>query len=444
MRSESETRNQSTPKILRVLAAYALLAIGTLALPAMGAEAPPTLSLQDCIDIAVLNHPSMAGAESQIATQQGRVDQSMVSDRVTVSGNASTSRVGTRNGDEASYSVGATTSVKIFDSNRNKYSVDAARKTLEAVREDARQTLLDVRSDVKTAYMNLLLNMETEDQRQQSVQAFEQHLFQARGFYEAGSNPWYDVTKAEVDLGNAQLALVESQGNVQTARATLNNAMGVSQNEEFEIAPVSLDIPNRAEAEAESLALGNRADYRSAGLKTLAGESTISAEARNSSPTISLQGGYSGSGDDIFDLGKGWNVGVQMSFPIVDGGETKARVDIARGQLGSLQATQEKLRQDILLDVKKAKTDLVNARERVRISELTLVNAEENRRLAVGRYETGVGDPLEVTDALVSLTEAQLAKYQAQYDLQVAIIGLEQAIGLDMTELPDAETPADR
>ena len=427
-------------KTLLVLPAALLLAAGVLAMPPNAEAAAATiLSLQDCIDIAVLNHPSIAGAESAIATQEGRVDQSVVGDRLTVSGSASTSRAGTRDGDNASYSVGATTSVKLFDANRSKYSVGAAVRTLEATKEDARQTLQDVRSNVKTAYMNLLMNMETADQRRQSAEAFERHLEQARGFYEAGSNPWYDVTKAEVDLGNAQLSLVEARSNVETAMAALHNAMGVSQEEAFEVEPARLFIADRVEAEAEGLALKHRADYRSAEFKTLAGQSTISAEARTSSPTITLEGGYSGSGDDLFDLGRGWNIGVRMSVPIVDGGESKARLDIAKGQLGSLEAAREKLRQDILLDVKKAKTDLTNARERIRISELTLANAEENRRLAVGRYETGVGDPLEVTDALVSLTEAQLSKFQAHYDLQIAIIGMEQAIGMDMTELSPAD-----
>lgn len=416
----------------------ALFTLCALTMP-LRATAATVLSLQDCIDIAVLNHPSIAGAASAIATQEGRVSQSAVGDRLTVSGSASTSRVGTRNGDNASYSVGATTSVKLFDAGRNKYSVDAAKKTLEATKEDARQTLLDVRSSVKTAYMNLLLNMETEDQRRQSVDAFQQHLEQAKGFYEAGSNPWYDVTKAEVDLGSAQLSLVEARSNVATAMATLRNAMGVSQEEEFAVEPARLSIADRVEAEAEALALGNRADYRAAEFKTLAGQSTISAEARASSPTISLEGGYSGSGDDFYDLGRGWNIGVRMSVPIVDGGESKARLDIAKGQLGSLEASREKLRQDILLDVRKAKTDLTNARERIRISEITLANAEENRRLAIGRYEAGVGAPLEVTDALLSLTEAQLSRFQAHYDLQVAIIGMEQAIGMDMAEVEHNE-----
>jgi outer membrane protein TolC len=129
----------------------------------------------------------------------------------------------------------------------------------------------------------------------------------------------------------------------------------------------------------------------------------------------------------------GWNTGLRMSVPIVDGGAQKARVDIARAQIMSLEASHEKLKQDILLEVSRAKTDITKARERIRISELTLVNAEENRKMAVGRYETGVGDPLEVADALVSFADAQLANKQAHHDLQSAIINLEKATGVEFS-----------
>ena len=106
-------------------------------------------------------------------------------------------------------------------------------------------------------------------------------------------------------------------------------------------------------------------------------------------------------------------------------------MDTAQAQLSSLAASQEKLRQDISLEVRRAYTEIVKARERVRISELTLANAEENRKLALGRYETGVGDSLEVTDALLSYASARLENRKARYDFQTALIDTEKAIGME-------------
>jgi outer membrane protein TolC len=428
--------NDKIRKSLRLF--FAVLAAAGLGFSS-SSEAAPVLSLADCLAIAEINHPNVAGAAAQAATQRGRLAQTVAADRLEVSGSVSASRSGTNYDESASYSIGATTSIKIFDANRNKYLVDAQRTTLSAVEEEGRSTLLDVRANVKSSYMTLSLNMEIAGQRLESVRAFEHHLEQARGFYQVGSKPWYDVTKAEVDLGSAQLSLVEAEANIETAKASLLNAMGIGQQEEFDIAPVSLDISSVPQELQESdfwanLALDNRPDYRASALKILAGQAALSAEARASSPNISVTGGYNSGGDDVFDLEKAWNVGLRMSVPIVDGGAAKAGIDMARGQLASLAASQEKLKQDIMLEVRKALTDLTKARERIRISELTLVSAEENRKMAVGRYETGVGDPLEVTDALLSFADAQLANRQAHYDLQLALIGLEKAVGKEFTE----------
>jgi outer membrane protein TolC len=391
-------------------------------------------SLEECLAIAEEYHPSMVGAEASIASSRGRLDSSVAGDRLQIDGSLSATRRGQGSGESSSYSIGTTGKIKIYDANRNKYVIDAARSTLSATEEEALDTLSSVRSSVKTAFLALLLSYETERQREDSVAAFEQHLEQAKGFYEAGSKPWYDVTKAEVDLGNAQMSLVEASSNIQNAKATLANTMGLDPSEDFEVARAGLDILSvREEAvdAAEELAAQNRPDYRASALKVSSGRSTLSAEARENSPTISLSGGYSGSADDAFDFERGWNTGISMSVPIVDGGLAKAGIDIARAQIMSLEASHEKLRQDIMLEVSKAKTDIVKARERIRISGLTLSSAEENRRLAEGRYETGVGDALEVTDAIVSFTDAQLANKQAIYDLQIAIVNLEKAIGLE-------------
>jgi outer membrane protein TolC len=338
--------------------------------------------------------------------------------------------------ESASYSAGVTASIKLYDANRSKYSLDASRSTLEAAGEDARGALTEARANVKTAYLALLLAYETERQREESVRAFEQHLDEAKGFFDAGAKPWYDVTKAEVDLGNAQLSHAEASAAVRDARASLANAMGIDPAEDFGIERAGLDLLRLAPGvldSAEALALENRPDYKSSAFKMKAGRSSLEAEARAGAPTVSLTGGYNGSADDSFDFERGWNTGLKMSVPILDGGAAKAGVDIARAQMDSLAASHEKLRQSILLAVSRARNDIAKAREGIRISHLVVANAEENLKLAEGRYETGVGDAIEVADAIVSYTDAQLAASKARHDLQTAIIDLEKAVGLDFS-----------
>jgi outer membrane protein TolC len=397
------------------------------------------LSLDDCLALAEVRHPDMASAAASVASSKARLASAVAADRLDLSGSASISRSGPDR-ESSSYSVGVTASIKLYDANRSKYSVDASRSTLGAAGEDARETLAAVRANVKTAYLALLLAYETERQREESVRAFEQHLERAKGFFDAGAKPWYDVTKAEVDLGNAQLSHASASSDVRNAHASLANAMGIDQTENFDIERTGLNILTLDSGildAAETLAIENRPDYKSSALKMEAGRSTLKAETRANSPTISLTGGYSGTADDSFDFERGWNTGLKMSVPILDGGAAKARIDIAGAQIDSLAASHEKLRQNILLAVSRARNDIAKAREGIRISHLTVANAEENLKLAEGRYETGVGDAIEVADAIVSYTDAQLAANKAQHDLQTAIIDLEKAVGLDFSHVAE-------
>ena len=420
---------------IKMTAVFLITACVILSAPAMGTCAARVISLEECLAIAEENHPSLAGADGQIAAQRGRLGQSAAADRPEVSGNVSPRRSGSGGSESATYSAGVNASVRVYDANRSKYTIDAQSKSLAATEEDKLSTLRDVRANVKSAYMGLLLDMEIVGHRLESVRAFESYLDQAVAFYEAGTKPWYNVTKAEVDLGKAQLALVEAESGVEMSKVSLFHAMGIDRpQEDFDLAPIDLDIRVLSAGEAGFLAeaLENRSDYRASELKILAGISTLKTEARASSPSVSVSAGLGAGGRDVFDLDSEWNVGLSVSIPIVDGGTTKAKIETATGQLMSLEASREKLRQDIALEVRKTLADISKAHERIRISELNVASAEENRRIAMGRYETGAGDPFEVTDALLSFTDAQLENRRAKYDMQLALVALEKAVGKDI------------
>ena len=58
--------------------------------------------------------------------------------------------------------------------------------------------------------------------------------------------------------------------------------------------------------------------------------------------------------------------------------------------------------------------------------------ASENLELAEGRYETGVGNVIELTDAQTQRASAEADRVRALYDYQVAVAALEQAIGREL------------
>ena len=74
--------------------------------------------------------------------------------------------------------------------------------------------------------------------------------------------------------------------------------------------------------------------------------------------------------------------------------------------------------------------NLKDAEERIPTAELGVKQAEENFEIANGRYTTGVGNPIEVTDSEVLLSNAKTAYIQALYDYRVAQASLEKAMGI--------------
>jgi outer membrane protein TolC len=69
------------------------------------------------------------------------------------------------------------------------------------------------------------------------------------------------------------------------------------------------------------------------------------------------------------------------------------------------------------------------ADEQIRVTEKAVVQAQENYELAAGRYQVGVGSPLEITDAEVSLANARANYIQALYNYKIAGSRIENAMG---------------
>jgi outer membrane protein TolC len=145
-------------------------------------------------------------------------------------------------------------------------------------------------------------------------------------------------------------------------------------------------------------------------------------------PSVSGTAQYSWTGRE-YPLQQGWLWGVTLTFPLFDDILTTAQVGEAQANLRNLQAQEEDLRQQIVLEVRQSLLKLREAEESIRVSEQTLVQAQENLDLAEGRYAAGVGNIIELTDAQVSLTSARANNIQALYNYKTAVAQLEKAIG---------------
>jgi outer membrane protein TolC len=124
------------------------------------------------------------------------------------------------------------------------------------------------------------------------------------------------------------------------------------------------------------------------------------------------------------------SVGAILTIPIFSGFSSPNQVAEARANLRNLQAQEEILRLNIRLEAEQAYLNQKQAIDSIAVAEKSVAQARENYDLAAGRYQVGVGSPLEITDAEVLLANARASYIQALYNLKVSEAKIEKAMGL--------------
>jgi outer membrane protein len=144
---------------------------------------------------------------------------------------------------------------------------------------------------------------------------------------------------------------------------------------------------------------------------------------------VNLSTGLSEAGSEIDDLVWNWNAGLLLSWPLFQGGQTRAQVRVARAELAGLEAQVDALRQGVRLEVDQARLAVRAVVAALGAADDAVLNARESLRLAEGRYETGVGNMIELGDAQLALTNAEAQSVQAEYSLASARARLLKALG---------------
>ncbi|MBM4313708.1 MAG: TolC family protein [Deltaproteobacteria bacterium] len=395
-----------------------------------------TLDLQRCIAIAMEKHPSIQAAAGTVMAGESKVGQARAALYPQLSGAAGYSRTDpySSSGITAgqaydTYSSSVSLSQNLYDFGKTSTQVKVQELSRDSSRSDLDNVIVQVAFAVKQAYYGLLQARRNRDVAREVVGQFQQHLQRAKAFFEVGTKPKFDVTKADVDLSNAKLNLLKAENTVRLGQVTLNNTMGLPEAPDYEVVDqlpferVAIDLE-----EVTRKAYERRPDLKAIDVKKRSLEQSIEVARKGYYPSLTGTASY-GWGASSFPLDQGWSFGAQLVVPLFSGYSTKYQVEEARANLDILTANEALLRQTIYQDVKQAWLNLQEAADRISAAELTVRQANENLDLANGRYASGVGSPIEVTDALVSVSNAKLAHISALSDYRLAQASLAKATG---------------
>ncbi len=427
----------------RVLSILLVLVASFSAFSARAAEpvaSGETLTLQRCLDIAIRNHPSILRDGFVVRQKEAVVGQAQARYYPKIDLSAQYTRnnsiVDHRDpyfpwvGKTYNQNIGsASLNQMIFDFGRTPTDVKSKQFDADSSRFFLDDTITLVALNVKASYYNVLRARRSKGVAIETMDQYKLHLARARDYFTAGTRPHYDVTKARLDLSNAELQLIVADNDLKIAWVQLNNAMGIDERLRYDIED-SLDFREYAVSSEEALekAYGNRPDLKA--LMAQKDSAAMATERAKSEywPSLSGSAGYSAQGSS-YPLSQGWNAGVVMTMNVFEGLVTKNRVDESKAKTLSVEAQISAKKLDILLEVKQAYLNLIKARESILNTEVQIRQATENLEITNLRYNAALATPVDVTDAVVSFSNAKLANVTALYNYKLAQANMEKAVG---------------
>jgi len=230
--------------------------------------------------------------------------------------------------------------------------------------------------------------------------------------------------------------------DISSLRVALNAAMGIAVNAPTEVKDLLsyTQFPlNRDELLAE--AMRNRPEYRQVKAQAEASDAFVRQTFRDFFPNLFGSGTYGVTGvtggsaidsratSGFTGSGTEWNVGLTLSWSIFDGGGKIARYKEAKANLEAARARVRDIELQVWQNVEQSYLNLGEAEERIGAAQKAVESADENYQLARGRFDAGVANIIELTDAQLALTQAQSDEAQALSDYRIAIARLERALG---------------
>jgi len=295
--------------------------------------------------------------------------------------------------------------------------------------------LRDARDLVVLAAGGAYLQVMAAEARVRSAQAqidTAQALFkQTQDRRAVGLNPQIDVNRSQVQLQTQQQRLMSLQNDVAKQKINLARLVGLPVNDGYEITddiPYS-PAPDLTIEQALKQAYETRADLQSAEAQVRAAERTRSAARWEHLPSLALSADYGAIGVNPGQSHGTFTVVGTLRIPIWQGGRTEGETQEADAALGQRRAELEDVRGRIEADVRDAFLDLKTAANQLEVARNNQQVARETLTLTRQRFEAGITDAVEVTQAQESVVSADLDYITSVFAHNLSKVALARAIG---------------
>lgn len=439
-----------------------------------------TLSVDDCIELAIKNSPQIQIYEQQIKMQDYKVGQSKASYFPTIGASIGHDYGNTDVGYRATQSKTSTARVSL---NQLIYSFGKVFSQVKmqkfykiAAEYDLQTAILNTTNNVKSAYYAVLASKANVDIQKANVQVNERQYDRTKAFFDEGLVSKIDLVNQEVYLSDAKIGLVSAENLYQNSIVNLNNAMYVVNAPEYNIENTEtfnfknnyaeinlLNVANTTTKEDGTVepknavlttqvektnildnykftkypytldesverAYKNRPDLLSMQATKDAVNEALKYTKKSYLPNLTGSVGYNWMNNSHYSS-NGISLGAYLSMSNLNVMDTNLRIKESKAQLEIANQNVELVKQNIYFDVQNAYINMIQLEKNIPLLQTKVKQTLENYELADARYEVGLGNFIELQDAKENYNNAQRDYVQTIYKYNVALTDLQTAMG---------------
>lgn len=322
-------------------------------------------------------------------------------------------------------------------------SLKISAQDVELAVEKARGSRLEMVTQVKNAYFNVLLAKETFDVYKNVYENALANYNKTELKYNAKKASELDLTRAKSTLQNSIPEVYDAESSIVLGLWQLKAVMGVDLD-------MNIDVTGSLRDYAETMfydihsnddpSLDRNTSLRQLAIQAEELANTIKLQQYAYIPSLAVSFSYSlnaMTNDFKFSEYK-WSpysaVGLSLSIPIFSGGKRLNQVKQAKVQYSELEMQRYETERQLRISIRQYLNVMETAMQNYTAAQVAEQTANKAYEIARSSYEVGKSTLTDLNDALLALVRAQLSVSQSIYSFIVAKSGLEQTLGKDFNE----------
>jgi len=395
---------------------------------------PQTLSIKDAEQLALKNNPQVSVARltalaSQQVTREARsaLWPTAVADLTGVDSQPNSRITAGGLNNPIIYqraAVGTSVSQLITDFGRTTNLVSSANLAAKAENENAIATEEQIRLATDQAFYSALQAHSVTKVAEQTVSARQTLTDQVDALFKSKLKSQLDLSFANVNLSQATLLVLDAQNNENSALAALSAVLGYSTVQNFQLVDDTTPLfsPPGNVDDLISQAFSKRPELLSLNFQYQSAQKYQTAQRDLLFPTIRAAGAVGDTPVRNPVLSNWYGaVGVNIEIPIFNGFLYNARSREASLRAQAVQNRVLDLRNRLSRDVRTSWLNANTAFNRLAVTQQLLDQSNLALDLSGTRYRLGLGSIVELSQAQLQQTQAEISNAQASYDYRLAL-----------------------